>query len=82
MGFFVYLQLLWKIRIVAHVVVGLFLGLMFYNIGNDASKVFVNLNLIFFNIMFTMFNALTSRIISCKYFYFCKYSYFDFFLTK
>lgn len=56
--------LLWKIRIVAHVVVGLFLGLMFYNIGNDASKVFVNLNLIFFNIMFTMFNALTSRIIS------------------
>ncbi|KAK7597801.1 hypothetical protein V9T40_010026 [Parthenolecanium corni] len=48
----------------ANIATGLALGGFFYNIGNNAKKVFVNLNVVFLWVMFVMYNALTSRVVT------------------
>ncbi|KAJ4429958.1 hypothetical protein ANN_22162 [Periplaneta americana] len=40
------------VRIVTHLVIGLLLGAVYYNIGNDASKVLSNVSCLFFFVLF------------------------------
>ncbi|XP_077285125.1 ATP-binding cassette sub-family G member 1-like [Arctopsyche grandis] len=47
--------LLTRIRILTHLAIGLVLGTIYYNIGNDASKIMSNASLMFFLIMFMFF---------------------------
>ncbi|XKL67552.1 hypothetical protein PGB90_003043 [Kerria lacca] len=48
----------------SNIIVGLGLGTFLLNIGNDGSRVMTNFNLLFFCLMFVMYNALTSRIVT------------------
>lgn len=53
-------------RLLAHVLVGAIIGMIYYDIGADASKVMSNAGCIFFTTMFTMFTAMMPTILTCK----------------
>lgn len=59
-------QQLTHMRLVSHVVVGTIIGMIYYDIGNDASKVRSNAGCIFFTALFTMFTAMMPTILTCK----------------
>lgn len=58
---------LFRLRLLAHFVIGLLLGLIYYDIGNDASKVTSNAGCIFFILMFMNFSAMMPTILTCEY---------------
>lgn len=51
-------------RLIIHVTVGVLIGLIYYQIGNDAAHVFDNIGLLYFSIMFLMFTAFSSMILT------------------
>jgi hypothetical protein len=54
-----------QLRVITHFVVGLLLGAVYYDVGNDASKALSNAGCIFFFMMFLFFaNAMPSVIAS------------------
>ena len=59
-----------RMRLISHFVIGVLLGLIYYNIGNDAAKVMSNAGCIFFTVMFTMFSAMMPTILTCESSYF------------
>lgn len=59
-------QQLTHMRLLAHVIVGSIIGMIYYDIGNDASKVMSNAGCIFFTALFTMFTAMMPTILTCK----------------
>lgn len=60
-------QQLTRMRLAAHFAIGCLLGLIYYDIGNDASKVMSNAGCVFFTIMFITFSAMMPTILTCKY---------------
>lgn len=54
------------LRLVSHTVVGLLIGLLYYDIGMDAANLQSNAGCIFFTVMFTMFTAMMPTILTCK----------------
>lgn len=56
-----------RMRLAAHFVIGILLGLIYYDIGNNAAKVMSNAGCIFFTVMFTMFTAMMPTILTCEY---------------
>lgn len=59
-------QSLTRMRLLAHFVIGLLTGLIYYDIGNEASKVMSNAGCIFFILMFMNFSAMMPTILTCK----------------
>lgn len=57
-------QTLTQMRLVSHLSVGAIIGMIYYDIGNDASKVISNAGCIFFIILFTMFTAMMPTILT------------------
>lgn len=60
-------QQLTHMRLLSHVIVGAIIGMIYYDIGNDASKVMSNAGCIFFTALFTMFTAMMPTILTCKW---------------
>lgn len=60
-------QQLTQMRLVSHVIVGAIIGMIYYDIGNEASKVTSNAGCIFFTTLFTMFTAMMPTILTCEY---------------
>lgn len=60
-------QMLTHLRLLSHAIVGLLIGLIYYDIGSDAAKVMSNAGCIFFTVLFTMFTAMMPTILTCKY---------------
>ncbi|KAF5302196.1 hypothetical protein FQA39_LY10235 [Lamprigera yunnana] len=52
------------LRLFAHILVGILIGGLYYNIGNDGAKVLSNLGFLFFNMLFLMYTAMTITILS------------------
>ncbi|XP_053697569.1 ATP-binding cassette sub-family G member 1-like [Sabethes cyaneus] len=57
-------QTLTHMRLLAHVIVGALIGMIYYDIGNDASKIVSNVGCLFFTTMFTMFTAMMPTILT------------------
>lgn len=57
-------QMLTHLRLCSHTVVGLLIGFLYYDIGQDAAKVMSNAGCIFFTVMFTMFTAMMPTILT------------------
>lgn len=57
---------LMHMRLMAHVVVGSIIGMIYYDIGNEGSKVISNSGCIFFTTLFTMFTSMMPTILTCK----------------
>lgn len=55
------------LRLFAHILVGLLIGALYYDIGNDGAKVLSNLGFLFFNMLFLMYTSMTITILSCTY---------------
>ncbi|KAK4886491.1 hypothetical protein RN001_002762 [Aquatica leii] len=52
------------LRLFAHILVGILIGGLYYDIGNDGAKVLSNLGFLFFNMLFLMYTAMTITILS------------------
>jgi hypothetical protein len=59
-------QLTVQLRVITHLVVGLLLGAVYYDAGNDASKILSNISCIFFFLMFLIFANGMPSVISSK----------------
>lgn len=56
---------LMHLQVAAHIIVGAIIGMIYYDIGNEGSKVLDNLSCIFFTMLFTMFTGMMSTILTC-----------------
>lgn len=59
------LQMLTMLRFAAHIVVGVMMGLLYWQVGNDAAAVYNNAGLLFFNLLFILFGAMMPTVVTC-----------------
>ncbi|KAJ0175542.1 hypothetical protein K1T71_008701 [Dendrolimus kikuchii] len=52
------------LRLFAHILVGFLIGALYYDIGDEGSKVLSNLGFLFFNMLFLMYTSMTITILS------------------
>lgn len=64
------------LRLFAHILVGLLIGALYYDIGNDGAKVLSNLGFLFFNMLFLMYTSMTITILSCESYWLYLFFYF------
>ncbi|KAL5281063.1 ABCG4.2 family protein [Megaselia abdita] len=57
-------KMLTHMRLASHVIVGAIIGMIYYDVGNEASKVMSNAGCIFFTTLFTMFTAMMPTILT------------------
>lgn len=53
-----------RTRLISHIIVGFLIGAIYYDIGNEASKVMSNAGCVFFTVMFLMFTAMMPTILT------------------
>lgn len=57
-------------RLGVHFLIAIFIGILYFGIGEDASNVLNNFNYLFFSAMFLMYTAFSCVTITCKFFFF------------
>ncbi len=60
-------QMLTQVRFTTHIVFGIFFGLMYQKIGNDAAFTLNNAGMLYFNLIFIVFTSVMPTVVTCKY---------------
>ncbi|KAH8360971.1 hypothetical protein KR093_001745 [Drosophila rubida] len=60
-------KMLTHMRLASHVIVGAIIGMIYYDVGNEASKIMSNAGCIFFVSLFTTFTAMMPTILTCEW---------------
>lgn len=58
--------MLTKVRFATHVVFGIFFGLVYQSVGNDAGAVLNNIGLLYFSLVFIVFTSAMPTVVTCK----------------
>ncbi|VUZ51605.1 unnamed protein product [Hymenolepis diminuta] len=53
-----------RLRLLAHVIVGILIGLLYFNVGNNGFQVINNAAFIFFSVLFIMFSSLMPTVMT------------------
>ncbi|KAG8034189.1 hypothetical protein G9C98_001273 [Cotesia typhae] len=53
-----------RVRLISHIIVGLLIGALYYDIGNEGGEAYSNAGCIFFTVMFLMFTAMMPTILT------------------
>jgi hypothetical protein len=59
--------MLTKVRFITHIGFGIFFGLLFGAVGNDAAYTLNNAGLLFGNLIFILFTAAMPTVVTCKH---------------
>lgn len=61
-----YFQTISHLRLALHLLVGLLLGVMFFNYGQDASKTFNNVGFFIISVVYLNYTSLMPAVLKCK----------------
>jgi hypothetical protein len=60
-------QMLTQVRFTTHILFGIFFGLLYQAVGNDAAFTLNNAGMLYFNLIFIVFTSVMPTVVTCKY---------------
>lgn len=63
---YIYFQTVTHLKLALHILVGIFIGLFFFDIGNDASKIIENFGFLLVTSVYLSYTSMMPAVLKCK----------------